>query len=428
MNKLLIKHANIYDGKLDSEIIYDYDIYIENGIIKDLGKNLNYTNVKILNLNNCFVVPGLINLHVHLPASGKLSKSKAANQKKLVSFIKRNKLTRYIGLKVCHKNAKTELYSGVTTIRTVGGIANFDSKLRNLINNNKYIGPRILASDEAIGVKNGHMDQTVACAASSIDEAIKMVEQRKENGCDLIKIMVTGGILDGKNKGEIGLLKMDPKMIKAICDKAHSLNMIVAGHIEGEEGVKESIIQGVDTIEHGAKVNDELIKMFKNRNGAYVATFSPAIPLTYLNPTLLGYDEIASYNSSLLLDGMKDFTAKCLQNNIKVGLGTDTGCPLITHYNMYKELIYFTKCVPNITNKFALHTATLVNAQIAQIDNCTGSIEINKSADLLILKDNPLEDLNALKNPLNVIFKGKIFKSKIKRYKKVESLLDTIKL
>lgn len=424
MKKILLKNVNIYDGKIESDILYDYDILIEDGIIKTISKNISINNVKTINLNGAYVIPGLINLHVHLPASGNISKAKVADMKKLVSFISNNRIGRFIGLKICAKNAKKELLSGVTTIRTVGGISNFDSILKNKIESKKIIGPRILCSNMAIGVKNGHMDGTVAKAALSIEDAIEMIDKHKQEGVDLIKLMITGGILDTKEKGVIGLLKMSPEMVNACTKKAHELNLKVAAHIESRQGVEVAILNGVDTIEHGADVNDDILDLFKKKNGAYVATFSPAIPLSYLDPTLLGYDEIAKYNSNVLLSGMIEFTKKCLNKNILVGLGTDTGCPLVTHYNMWRELVFVTKCVKEIDNKQAINMATLQNAKIANIDTITGSIEEGKSADLLITKENPLLSLETLKNPLYVVYKGKIYKSKIKRLKKVEILLD----
>lgn len=106
---------------------------------------------------------------------------------------------------------------------------------------------------------------------------------------------------------------------------------------------------------------------------------------------------------------------KCLANDIPVGLGTDTACPFVTHYDMWRELRYFQKYL-DVSNEFAIHTATEVNARIAGIDNETGTIEIGKSADFMVVDNNPLENLEALRNPQMVVLRGnviKIRKSKI---------------
>ncbi len=423
MNTYLLKNINIYDGEASSDIV-NCDIYIENGIIKEIGKITN-KNVKTIDMKGKYAIPGLINLHVHLPASGKISKTPVAEKKKLIKKITSNSLMRGIGINLCAKYAKMELKSGVTTIRTVGGIADFDTILRDKINAGKKIGPRILAANTAIGVVNGHMDGTVAKAILNNEEGIQMIKALKAENVDLIKLMITGGILDSKERGKIGLLKMPADMVKCLCDEAHKEGLKVAAHVEGSEGVKVAIENGVDTIEHGAPIDDSIILKLKNENKAYVATFSPAIPLSFLNPASLGYSEDVNYNSKVLLDGMVEFTNKCLENKITVGLGTDTGCPLVTHYDMWRELCYFKKYA-NVTNKYAIHTATFVNAKIAGVLNDTGSISVGKSADLLIIDQNPLNDLKVLRNPKLVIYKGKIIKGHNKKYSKIENQLDLV--
>lgn len=426
MNTILLKNVNVFDGRAESEIQLNKDIYIENGIIKEIGEDLSKNGVRSVDLNGAYVMPGLINLHVHLPASGKMSKGKVSEKKKLAKFILSTKLTSEIGIALGAKYAKTELLSGVTTIRAVGGVGNFDRILRDRINAGKKMGPRILAANTAIGVPDGHMDGTVAKAANSIEEAVEMVRQQASDGADLIKLMITGGILDTKEKGKIGLLRMQPDMIKACCDEAHKLGLKVAAHIEGEEGVKAAILNGVDTVEHGAPVSDELIEMLKESGRAFVATFSPAIPLCFYDVEALGYDETVQYNSNVLLDGMKEFANKCLKAGVPVGLGTDTGCPLVTHYDMWRELFYYTKFADNVDNKFALYTATLLNAKLAGVDDVTGSIEEGKSADMIIVKDDPTADLATLKEPIYVISRGKIYTQKNKHFSDVDAVLDKI--
>ena len=424
--KLLLKNCFILDGTLNMEVKENYQILIEDEIIKKIDTEINEKADKIIDLKNAYVLPGLINMHVHLPASGKITKKKAADQKKLIKFICSNPLTRKIGVNIGAKYAKMELLSGVTTLRAVGGIDNFDSTLASLINKNKKIGPRILAANVAIGVKNGHMDGTVAKGCDTIDEAVKMVENAKAINASLVKLMITGGVLDCKERGTVGVLKMPSSMVKACCDKAHELGFKVAAHVEGSKGMEVAINNGVDTIEHGADVSDELLKKFKERNGALICTLSPAMPLAKIDYNKLGYDELAQYNTKVLLKGMINVVNKCLKENILVGLGTDTGCPLVTHYDMYRELIYFSKYIDGVTNSFAIHTATEVNAKILDIDNITGTIKENKVADMMIVKDNPLIDLKALKDPLFVIARGKVYTKHNKKYNDVEKELNSI--
>lgn len=104
-------------------------------------------------------------------------------------------------------------------------------------------------------------------------------------------------------------------------------------------------------------------------------------------------------------------TKAALENGVKVGLGTDTGCPYTTHYNMWRELKYFTKYV-GVTPEFALYTATLGNAEIAGLDAITGSIEVGKSADILVADKNPLDDFKNMAVPYMVVARGKVYKEK----------------
>lgn len=148
-----------------------------------------------------------------------------------------------------------------------------------------------------------------------------------------------------------------------------------------------------------------------------MAKFSP-------NQTKL--NELCVYNANVVLENMISGIKTALENNIPVGLGTDSSCPFVTQYDMVRELMYFTKYA-NVSNKKALSTATLTNAKIIHIDSFTGSIEVGKSADMLIMNDNPFEDLHALKKLDYVISQGRIFKNpKPNINSKIEKELDTL--
>ena len=131
-------------------------------------------------------------------------------------------LTRAVAYKMTSYFAKTELLSGVTTIRTVGGLDSFDTRLRDEIEAGAKIGPRILASNQGISVPGGHMAGSVAIAAATIPDSLDHLEKSKEEKVDLIKLMITGGVMDAKEKGVPGELKMSPEMVCAVCEKAHA--------------------------------------------------------------------------------------------------------------------------------------------------------------------------------------------------------------
>lgn len=356
-------------------------------------------------------MPGLINLHVHLPGSG-FPKKKEQDSTKAAKLVMSNPLTRMVGMKMCEGFAKTELMSGVTTIRTVGGLGNFDSMIRDKINAGKIVGPRMLVSNMAVSVEGGHMAGSVAYAAGSEEECRSLVRKIAAEKPDWIKLMITGGVLDAKVKGEPGVLKMPPEYVRACCEEAHKAGFRVAAHTESPEGVRVALENGVDTIEHGAALDVHTIGLFHKRKACDICTISPAIPLAKFDRGLTNSTEMMQYNGNIVLEGIVSAAKTCLENGIPVGLGTDSACPFVTHYDMWREVYYFHKYV-GVSPAFALHTATKRNAKIVGIEKETGSIEVGKSADFLIVEKNPLKDLSVLRAPYMVVMRGRVFEKPV---------------
>ena len=353
-----------------------------------------------IDLKGNYIMPGFINLHVHLPGSGKPVKEGVDNGEHIKKLAK-NPIVLVAIKKICEKYAKMELMSGVTTIRTVGGAKNY-----------------------AISVPNGHMAGSLAYIANSVDEAVQYVQKIAEDHPDLIKLMITGGVLDAKAKGEPGELKMPAEYVKAACDEAHRLGLKVAAHVESPEGVRVALENGVDTIEHGAQPDDNILSLFKEHHASLVATLSPALPYALFDRSISHATEMEQYNGNVVFEGIIHCAKACLENDIPVGLGTDTGCPYVTHYDMWRELYYFHKYC-DVSNRFALYTATKRNAQIAGIGNITGSIEPGKCADFVVTANNPLDDLTALRDIEMVVTQGKIIdQPKVKKDPEIEQELD----
>lgn len=417
-------NGKILDGTKDMQIQEGLCILVENGTITDIVPNTaDLSDYKVIDLHGNYIIPGLINMHVHLAGNGKPQKKQRDNEK-LVKKIMSSSLTRAIAYKMVSGFATDELLSGVTTIRTLGGLGNFDTRLRDEIEAGTKIGPRILASNEGISVPGGHMAGSVAIAASTIPEALEHLEKSKKENVNLIKLMVTGGVLDAKEKGVPGELKMSPEMIRAICEKAHADGYVVAAHVESPEGVRVALENGVDSIEHGAKMDDDMIRLFKKHNAFLCTTLSPALPYALFDRTLTNATEVEQYNGNVVFEGIIDCAKKALANDIPVVLGNDVGCPWITQYDFWRELHYFHKYV-GVSNSFALYTATKRSAELAGIGDITGSIEKGKAADMIVTKENPLENLQALRNLEMVISNGKLIeKPKIKKRKQVETELD----
>ena len=374
-------------------------------------------------LGGKYLMPGLINLHVHIPGSGKPQK-KPMDAKKSVKMMTSCGLARKLVEIIYQKYANTALLSGVTTIRTVGGLEAYDSKLRDKIKQGKTQGPRILASNMAVSVPGGHMAGSLAYEATTPEEAAAFVRKIAEDKPDLIKLMVTGGVLDAEQKGEPGVLRMQPELVKAACDEAHRLGLQVAAHVESPEGVRVALENGVDTIEHGAKPDAEILRLFKERGAALVATLSPALPFALFDREVSNCTEIAQYNGKIVFEGIIDCAKACVEQGIPVGLGTDTGCPYVTHYGMWRELIYFHKFC-GVSNAFSLYTATCRNAEIAGMGDQLGTVEPGKLADLIVTEANPLEDLKALRDVSMVVAGGKVIdRPKVKKMPQVEQELD----
>lgn len=391
---------------------------------EEAGKrNLKASGYEEIDLQGKYILPGLINMHVHLAGNGKPQKKQRDNEA-LVKKIMSNGLTKAIAYHMVCGFAKDELYSGVTTIRTVGGLGDFDTRLRDDIAAGKKPGPRILAANEGISVPGGHMAGSVAIAAGSIEEALQHLEIAKAQKVDLVKLMITGGVLDAKEKGVPGELKMAPEMVKAVCDKAHAMGYKVAAHVESPKGVKVALQNGVDSIEHGAKADEEMIALFKEHNAFLCTTLSPALPYALFDRSITNASEVEQFNGNVVFEGIIDCAKAAIANDIPVVLGNDVGCPWITQYDFWRELYYFHKYM-GVSNTFALYTATCRGAEMAGIGDITGTLDPGKCADMIVVEKNPLEDIRALRNVDMVVSQGKVLRSpKVKKKQIVETELD----
>ena len=428
--KYVFTNGKILNGTKDMQVQEGQVILVENERITEIlpaeeaGKrNLKASGYEEIDLQGKYILPGLINMHVHLAGNGKPQKKQRDNEA-LVKKIMSNGLTKAIAYNMVCGFAKDELYSGVTTIRTVGGLGDFDTRLRDDIAAGKKPGPRILAANEGISVPGGHMAGSVAIAADSVEEALQHLETSKTQKVDLVKLMITGGVLDAKEKGVPGELKMAPEMVKAVCDKAHTMGYMVAAHVESPEGVKAALKNGVDSIEHGAKADEEMISLFKEHNAFLCTTLSPALPYALFDRSITNASEVEQFNGNVVFEGIIDCAKAAIANDIPVVLGNDVGCPWITQYDFWRELYYFHKYV-GVSNAFALYTATCRGAEMAGIGDITGTLESGKCADMIVVEKNPLEDLRVLRNVDMVIAQGKVIRApKVKKKQIVETELD----
>lgn len=430
MSKKVFLNAKTFDGYKDSDI-KKCAIFVEDEKIVGISydENPDTRGYDVIDLNGKFVVPGLVNPHVHLFGTGMPSKViSGGNSQKAVMKIVNTKLGDAILGTLVKSAARQQLLSGVTTVRAVGDFKYSDVKLRDKINSGKVIGPRLKVSGPAITVPGGHGDGTFSMTSDTEDGLRALVRKNKEAGVDFIKICVTGGVIDAKVRGEPGEVKMNEAQTAAVVDEAHKLGLRVASHTESFKGVEITAKTGVDTVEHGAPLTPEMAEEMKKTSSAMVVTYSPALPLQKLAPSITKLDPICVYNTGIVVDNMTQGAKDCIENDILLGMGTDSSCPFATQYNMWREVYFFQKRV-GVSNAYALSVATLNNAKVVGVDDVTGTIEKGKCADMIVMSRNPLDDLTALRDLDMIVVRGKIIENpRPKRNGNIERELDGISL
>ena len=406
-------HATVLDGTAHMEPRPNSTVVVDDaGRIAAVGGAAEVVppaGAKEIDLKGAYLLPGLVNLHVHLCGSGKPTSAGAAGD--LIDKVVGNPIGMWYLRRTIKKHAQQQLASGVTTVRSVGDPGFADVDVRDAVNAGKYPGPRLVTSGVGVTVPGGHGAGLFAHIAKTPDEARQIVRECFARKCDLVKLFITGGVFDAEKEGEPGVLRMSPEVAAAAVDEAHKLGMSTAAHIESAEGVRVGLEAGVDTIEHGADLTPELIALFREngagRSSSLTCTVSPALPFVKLDPEKTHSTEVQKTNGDIVYQGIVHAARAALDAGIPVGIGTDSACPYVTQYDMWREVVYFERIV-GASRTLALHTATLGNARILGLGDETGSIEAGKAADLIVVDANPLDDLEALRNVRMVMARGKL--------------------
>jgi len=432
------KNCSIIDGNQNTGVQHNMTILIDGEKIQKIGsseKTIIPGGYDITDGNGKYIMPGLINAHVHLFGSGKPMKAIGGGsaQKRLVRLLGSKPGLRVLD-KMVRQHVMEELYSGVTTVRAVGDLFYSDVKVRDKINRGELTGPRLLVSGPAITVTGGHGYGSFAEVCDSPWEGRKCVRKNVYEQVDLIKICVTGGVSDARKVGDAGKLKMTEEEVTAICEEAHKLGCLVAAHAESQEGVRTSLRGGVDTIEHGSAFDDEIIGLFRNNPkslrgwSSLITTISPAVPLYALPSSITKLSEVARQNAQIILEGILTGAKQAAAHGIRVGFGTDASCPFVSQYDTWRELEYAVKYA-GFTPEQAIYGATMANAEILGIDRESGTVEEGKSADLLILDSNPLEEIRVLSHPNRVISRGRLIdRSGLKKIPAIDDAVEKISL
>lgn len=392
--KYALINATILDGTRDMRpqhnmIILTNDERIE-AIVPDTYDTKGYL---VIDLHHAYVMPGLIDLHAHLYDSGTLKKGKA------FSFAKKVFPSDSYRLKRTENYARMHLESGVTTMRVMGNSESCELLVRDKIQSQMMLGPRMLCAkmlafhpliDERIDVVQNYSDM------------MKKLRSYRHKKIDFLTLLIDD--LDNE------------ELIRSTIVEAHNHHMSVAVQVHSSYALAMALNNGADSIEYGGAMSKSHINRFQMNPTFEVAIFSPLIG-KYMQEDLKdeGYE---------LIKQMVSCIETCNAHRIEVGIGTGSSLEGVTHYNMWRELAYH-KHFFDLTNQDVLYMATLNNAKQIGLEYVIGSIEAGKYADLIVMEENPLEDLSALSSLSFVMKSGHLLRHpKIEKKKELEEALD----
>ena len=402
-------HAGKLFNSKEGKMLDNMTIIVSGNKITDIKKGFEIPkndNSVIIDLKESTVMPGFIDLHVHI-------ESEYNPEKYLNEFTAEESEIAFSSLKF----AKRTLMAGFTTVRDLGG-SGVNISLRNAINKGEVIGPRIFTAGKAIGTTGGHADPTNGWKKSiagdpgpqdgvinGVDDARKAVRERYKNGADVIKITATGGVMSIAKNGQNPQFTIEE--IKAICETANDYDMIVAAHAHGDEGIQRAVIGGVHTIEHGTLLSEESMKLMKQYGTYYVPTITAGKEVA-ANAKIPGYyDELVVPKALAIGPKIQSTTERAYKAGVNIAFGSDAG--VFPHGKNAKEFKYMNEAgIPVIE---CLQAATIVNAKILSMENEIGQIEKDFIADIVATKLNPENDISTLENVVFVMKEGVIYKN-----------------
>lgn len=360
----------------------------------------------VIDLKSKTVMPGLIDMHIHM--------ENEYNPKRYMDQFTANEAD--VAFKSVNY-AEITLMAGFTTVRDLGGTG-VNIALRNAINNNTIVGPRIFTAGKAIATTGGHADPTNGRkkllmgdpgpeqgVINGPDEARKAVRQRYKNGADNIKITATGGVLSVAKNGQNPQFTIEE--VKAICETAKDYGMIVAAHAHGDEGMQRAVIGGVTTIEHGTKMSTKTMDLMKEYGTYFVPTITAGKAVAE-NAKIEGfYPEIIVPKALEIGPKIQSTFAKAYKRGVPIAFGTDAG--VFPHGLNAKEFGYMVEV--GMPAMEAIQSATVTNAKVLGLGDQLGQIKPNYIADIVATDTNPLEDISAMERVQFVMKEGKIYKN-----------------
>ena len=362
----------------------------------------------LIDLRERFVLPGLIDSHVHLTSD------RAGVEGRMAGV---SESTALRSLEAAW-NARKTLDAGFTTVRNLGSADGITLALRDAIARGWAIGPRIIDAGSGISTTSGHMDSRLGfrdelhdvlerdmTTCDGADDCRRAVRRQIGRGVDVIKIATTGGV-----NSQIGLglgAQMFEDETKAMVETAHLYGKKVAVHAHGADGIKLALQAGADSIEHGTLIDDESLKLFKSSGAYYVPTLS----------TVNGYLERIAANPNAYspevrkkIDWRIGITGESLRKavpaGVKIAFGTDAG--VSKHGRNADEFELMVK--HGMTPATAIQAATTNAADLLGVSDQVGSLEPGKDADIIAVQGDPLKDVTVLKKVGFVMRGGKVHK------------------
>lgn len=392
----------------EETILKNVVVIVKDNQIAAIQQGYQYTvepDDTVIDLSDKFVMPGLIDTHVHLCFNGTPALAEINDPPELVSL---NAL----------KNAQMNLYSGFTTVRdegypTIEGC----SILRNAIDAGIHFGPRIYSSGMYITPTAGHLDGRYPAEtkgfnsfkpiniANGPEEVRTAARYMLKYGADQIKVLVTGGVLSPGN--EPGEQNMSVEEIKAAVGVAKMHNKIVSAHAHGTAGIHAAAEAGVTCIEHCTLVDEETIGIMAEKGIQIVPTFI-VLKVVAEEGTKAGIPDFAVRKSAALVPSHLANIKKAYDAGVRVVFGTDCGTPLTLHGKQAGEFELMAKA--GISKYDVLFSATRYAAELLRWDDKIGTIETGKLADIIAVDHNPMDDFSVMKHVTFVMKDGVVFK------------------
>jgi len=396
----------LIDGKSD-DVQTQVTLIIEGNKIKAIEKGFSKPGKddNLIDLSKKTVMPGLIDMHVHLEVE-------PSKDNQLRGFTQNP-------ADIAFKStvfAKQTLLAGFTTVRDLGG-SGVNISLRNAINQQTVIGPRILTAGKSIATTGGHADPTNGYRKNLMgdpgpnegvingpDDARKAVRQRYKDGSDLIKITATGGVLSIAKDGS-GPQFTDEEL-NAIIETAHDYGMHTAAHAHGTEGMKRAVLAGITTIEHGTKMTEEIMDLMIQKGTYYVPTIT-AGRFVGDQAKVPGYYHPLVVPKALEIGPQIQTTfGKAYKRGVNIAFGTDAG--VFPHGENGKEFGYMVEA--GMPPMAAIKSATAVNASILKMSAQIGTLEVGKLADIIATDENPLKNIRTMEKVSFVMKDGVVYK------------------